>query len=224
MTKSHRKRPYHRPDIHELHSHPGFRQILELDFRDMIPFVLSNIKRKGTVSLLYAVVNAGLLSFIVVYTAGGIMRDEIAWLTAIKQFIAGIFCGSILIIPVHELIHGLAYRILGARKIHFGADLQQLVFYVTADQYPVSGKELYFLAMLPFAAINIICGLTLILLLPQFIILGSFLLLSHNIMCIGDFAVVNYVTQYNVKVYSYDIVSEMKSYFFAENGNTVPVS
>jgi len=224
MTKGHHKGEFHRPDINELRSHPGYRQILVLDFRDMIPFVLSNIKRKSPVSLLYTVVNAGLLLFILIYSASGIIRDEITWSTAIKQFIVGIFCGSILIIPVHELIHGLAYRILGARKIHFGADLQQLVFYVTADQYPVSGKELYFLAMLPFTFINIICGLALVLWLPQFVVLGSFLLLSHNIMCIGDFAVVNYVHQYNVKVYSYDIVGEMKSYFFAENGNTVPVS
>jgi hypothetical protein len=110
----------------------------------------------------------------------------------------------------------MAYRILGARKIRFGADMQQLIFYVTADRYPVSGNELFFLALLPFVAINLMSVLIFILVFPQWILFGSFLLLSHNIMCIGDFAIVNYVYHIPGKVYTFDRMDERKSYFFVK--------
>ena len=208
------KSPY-RPDSDQLLHDPHFRQVLELDFGEMIPFVISNIRRRSFISLFYAGINIGLLFFIVINVAKGLLSDQYTWSMVFKQSIPGIFAGSILIIPIHELLHGLAYRILGARKIHFGADMQQMLFYVTADRYPVSGKELYFLALLPFAAINCIVFL-LLHWLPQTIILWLFTLLCHNIMCIGDFAIVNYVIQYKRRVYSFDMVNERKSYFFEE--------
>jgi hypothetical protein len=216
MIKGSRKKSLHRPEADKLHQDPRFTQILELEFGEMIPFVLTNIKRRSFISVFYAGINIGLLIYILFYTVGGLLGDEITWPSVIKQSLAGIFAGSFLIIPVHELLHGLAYRILGARKIHFGADMNQLIFYVTADRYTVSGSELYFLAMLPFAIINFFTALLIILWLPQSMLFGSFLLLSHNIMCIGDFAIVNYVRQYNSRVFTFDLVKERKSYFFRE--------
>jgi hypothetical protein len=216
MIKGSRKNPLRRPEADKLHHDPRFTQVLELEFGEMIPFVLTHIKRRSFISLFYAGINMGLLIYILIYTVGGLLGNEITWSSVIKQSLAGIFAGSFLIIPVHELLHGLAYRILGARKIHFGADMNQLIFYVTADRYTVSGSELYFLALFPFVIINIITVLLVILWQPQILLFGSFLLLSHNIMCIGDFAIVNYVQQYKSRVFTYDIVKERKSYFFKE--------
>lgn len=216
MTKGASHKSLNRPDSYQLRQDPHFRQILELDFGEMIPFVLSNIKRRSFISLFFAGINIGLLFYIFIYATKGLLGEQFTWLVVIKQSLPGIFAGSFLIIPIHELLHGLAYKILGARKIHFGADLQQLLFYVTADRYPVSGNELYFLALFPFVFINLLAILSLILWLPQYILFGSFMLLFHNVMCIGDYAIVNYVYQYKRRVYTYDIVDERKSYFFEE--------
>jgi hypothetical protein len=215
MTNGASHHTSYRPDSDQLRHDPHFRQILELDFGEMIPFVVSNIRRRSFISLFYAGINIGLLLYIVIFIAKGLLTDQHTWSMVLKQSIPGIFAGSILIIPIHELLHGLAYRILGARKIHFGADMQQMLFYVTADRYPVSGKELYFLALLPFGVINLLVCL-LLLWLPQTILFWSFTLLCHNIMCIGDYAIVNYVIQYKRRVYSFDMVNEKKSYFFEE--------
>jgi len=216
MTTGTGNKGFTRPEAGKLLQDPRFKQILELDFGDMIPFVLSNIKRRSMISILYASVNIGLLLFILVYTVRGLTADEFSWSLVINQSLTGIAAGSMLIIPVHELLHGLAYRILGARKIHFGADMNQMIFYVTADRYPVSGYELYFLAMLPFLVINMITTLVIILWVPQIILFGSLLLLSHNIMCIGDFAIMNYVFHHTNRIFTFDLVKERKSYFFEE--------
>jgi hypothetical protein len=182
----------------------------------MIPFVLSNIQRRSFISLFYVMINIAFLFITFIFVAKGLIRDQFTWSVVLKQSILGIFAGSILIIPVHELFHGIAYRVLGAKRIQFGADMQQLIFYVTADRYPVSGKEIYFLALLPFFTINLVAVLIGVLWWPQWILFGSFMLLCHNIMCIGDFAIANYVNKHKGKVYSYDIVDEKKSYFFEE--------
>jgi len=204
------------PDIEKLHHDPGYRQILELEFSDMIPFVLSNIRKKGLFSILYLTINMAFLAFIILYAIWGLLDMQITWATIIKQTLSGIFAGSILVIPVHEILHGLAYRILGARKIEFGADLQQFIFFVTADRYPVSGNQLYFLAMTPFVVINLVIVAITALVFPQVILFAAFLLLSHNIMCIGDFAIVNYVRLTPGGVITYDETENKRSYFFQE--------
>ena len=120
----------------------------------------------------------------------------------------------VLVIAPHELLHGLAYRIIGARKISFGADLQQFIFYVTASRFPISKHQLVFLAMTPFILINVIVTALTLAWASQFTLFSASLLLCHNIMCIGDYAIVNYVYQQAGKVFSYDVVNERKSYFF----------
>lgn len=216
MTNMSSMRSSQIPDIEKLHHDPGYRQILELEFGDMIPFVLSNIRKKGLFSILYLTINMASLAFIILYAVWGLMNMQITWATIIKQSLSGIFAGSILIIPVHEILHGLAYRILGARKIQFGADLQQFIFFVTADRYPVSGNQLYSLAMTPFVVINIITVSIAALMFPQVILFAAFLLLSHNIMCIGDFAIVNFVRLIPGRIITYDETENKRSYFFEE--------
>ena len=95
--------------------------------------------------------------------------------------------------------------------------MKQFIFFVTADRYPVSGKELYFLALTPFAIINICIIAAIATLFPQGILFAAFLLLSHNIMCIGDFAIANYVYNHaHYRVYTFDETEQKKSYFFEE--------
>jgi len=206
-----------KPDVETLKKDPGYRQVLELDFDDMIPFVLDHIRRRTFFSLLYTALNAALFLFILYVIISGLHDEYLTWPLIIKQSVTGIFAGSILVIPVHELLHGLAYLFLGARKIKFGADLQQFIFYVTADRYPVTGKELYFLALTPFVVINLLTAVVTILWFPQAFLFSTTFLLCHNIMCIGDFAIINCVLQYAPhRVYTFDEIENRKSYFYEE--------
>lgn len=203
-----------KPDVETLKNDHGYDLILELDFNDMIPFVMKSIRRKSAVSFFYAVINLALLSFIVLFLIKGIKNSSLEWRPVLRQMVSGTFAGTLLIIPIHELLHGLVYRIVGAKKIRFGVDLQQFIVFVTADRYPVSGSEIIYLALTPFIVINAITILLIVFCFPHLILFSSFLLLSHNIMCIGDFAVVNFVMQEKMKIYNYDAVDEEKSYFY----------
>jgi hypothetical protein len=208
-----------RPEAEKLVNDPSFRLILELEFDEMIPFVLENIRKRSIISLFYIISNLALLGMIIIYLISAFSRGDITFSILFKQAGLGIVCGSIPVIPLHELLHGLAYRILGARKIRFGSDLKQFIFYVTADRFPVSGPEIYFLAFTPFMVINILLAGVTLLWMPQLILFTLFFLLSHNIMCIGDFAISNYVLKHgDGKVYSYDEIDRRRSYFFEKTG------
>jgi len=204
-----------KPDAESLQKDPGYRMLLELDFEEMIPFVLKNIKRRNGITLMYFTINAATLLFILFYIFWGIRNGIFSGGRILGQIVAGFMAGSILVIPPHELLHGLAYRMLGARKIKFGVDLQQFIFYVTADRIPISKRELTFLALTPFIVINLATiGITMGWFTHLTLFSATFLL-SHNIMCIGDFAMISFVYQNKGKVFSFDDIQNKKSYFFA---------
>jgi len=209
------------PDVKTLQMDPGFRKILELDFDEMIPFVLSNIRKRSLFPLLYLFYNAASTIYIIFYILFGLNSGFLSAGNILGQIVGGILVGSIVVIPPHELLHGLAYRILGARKIRFGIDFRQFIFYVTADRFPISRRELAFLALTPFVVINtVVIGITAIW-VQQYILFTVSLLLSHNIMCIGDFAMIGYAYSIKKELITYDDPENKKSYFYEKYGESL---
>ncbi len=216
MTNTKSKLYRKNPDVEKLQKDPSYRMILDLDFSEMIPFVLSNIQKRSLIPLFYISINAGFLLFIVLFSVWSVRMGSLSAGKIFWQILSGILAGSIAVIPPHELLHGLAYRILGARKIRFGMDLQQFIFYVTADRFPITKRELAFLAMLPFLIINLVLITVTVGWAPQIALFSATLLLSHNMMCIGDFAMISYAFSQKGKLYTYDDTEKKKSYFFEE--------
>ena len=218
MTNTKATESKKKPDAETLQKDPEYRKILELDFSEMIPFVLSNIRKRGVIPLLYMIINAASLLFIIFYTIWSVHSGQLKAGRIFWQIITGIMAGSILVIPPHEILHGLAYRMLGARKIRFGVDLQQFIFYVTADRFPISRRELAFLALTPFIIINMVIIAVTAVWATHITLFSASLLLSHNIMCIGDFAIVSYTFSQKGELYTYDDTDKKKSYFFKREG------
>jgi hypothetical protein len=48
------------------------------------------------------------------------------------------------------------------------------------------------------------------------LLFSTSLLLSHNIMCIGDFAMFSYALRQNGNLYTYDDIGKKKSYFYVK--------
>jgi len=203
-----------RPDVHTLQNENRFRKILELDFSEMTSFVLNHIGGKEKVAVVFMGLNLATAIFILIYIVWGLTTDQLNGGRVFWQILGGIFSGSILIIAPHELLHGLAYRLLGARRIRFGVDFQQFIFFVTADRFPISRNELSFLALAPFVVINAATITMTAIWFSEWTLLSATLLLSHNIMCIGDFALLSFANKHKGKIYTYDEIENKKSYFY----------
>jgi len=100
-------------------------------------------------------------------------------------------------------------------------DLHQFIFYVTADRFPISRNELVFLALTPFIAINISAIVITSLWAHQLTLFTSTLLLSHNTMCIGDFAMIAYAFSRKGELITYDDPQKKRSYFYEKSGKTL---
>jgi len=211
MNRQTRKR---RTGTERLKNDPEYILVKELGFEEMVPFVLENIRKRGWMSFLYIASCSALFLWMVFQVWWILSGDQLGGKQVVGQLILGIVAGSFLVIPVHEVLHGLAYKLVGAKKIIFGSDLKQFIFFVTADRFPVSGPAIIFLALFPFAVINAVTWMMLITWFPDKMIFCGFFLLSHNIMCIGDFAICNYVRLTGGQVYSYDVPEKKMSYFY----------
>ncbi|RLD35672.1 MAG: hypothetical protein DRI73_02155 [Bacteroidetes bacterium] len=141
--------------------------------------------------------------------------NHITWAFFGLSLLFGFLVLPVLLIPVHELIHILAYKVLGAKKIKFGADLSQFIFYVTADRFVTGFRELIFIALLPFFMLS---GL----LLSLFFVFDAWIsfsflcaLFAHGTMCIGDFAMLSFFLENEPSdLLTFDNVDEKKAYFY----------
>jgi len=194
---------------------PEFSLVKELRFNGILEFVLENIRLKNSCTFFYFLFNLLYLSVLIALSIFGFMDDIITFKTYMVWLGWGILAGSILIIPFHEGFHALAFLAIGARKIRFGADLRQMIFYATAENFVAGQKGFTLVALAPFIFINLI-SLT-------FAFFGGFevrlmiisLLLLHNIMCIGDFAMLSFFRENREKeMYTFDDLDTKTAWFY----------
>jgi hypothetical protein len=79
------------------------------------------------------------------------------WLGAVVTFI--------LILPIHELLHGIAIQFVG-HHARYGMDLSKGVLYATADQALFRRNEYIFVALAPFIGITL-AGMALLIVVPS---------------------------------------------------------
>ncbi|NJK97602.1 MAG: DUF3267 domain-containing protein [Bacteroidales bacterium] len=129
--------------------------------------------------------------------------------------LAGFISSFTILVPLHELLHGLAFRIFGARKLKYGKDLKQMMFYVTVDHFVLNRKEFSVLALMPFI------GVTIILLLLEFLLPDKYIwfclsaIFWHATMCVGDFSMLAfYEKNKHIDMFTYDDADNKITFFY----------
>ena len=199
----------------DLKEKPEFTLMDEIDFSSTVPFLMKYIGRFNLTMGFYFIFLAALLSLIVYLNLNFIFQTEMGWNTVIKYSSFGFFIGALPVIPIHELIHGLACRLLGAKKIVYGVEWKHMMFYAAAHNFVMNRKQFAVVALSPF-----------ILITAFFMIsasssegLRSLMWISaaffHGTMCIGDFGLLSFFNENRGKeIYTYDNIHEKKTYFY----------
>lgn len=201
--------------VDDLWNSDKYNHLRTLRYKEIVEFVFENIKLKNGATRWYFTYNLVNLLLLISLTIYGYSIGILIFNTVFKFFLLGLLAGSIAVIPVHEIIHGISYLMQGASKIHFGADFRQMIFYVASDKYILDRKRFFRVALSPFVVINLITILLTINLSAQWCIFTLSFLLFHNIMCIGDFAMVSFFLKHKDKeIYTYDDHQERTSYIF----------
>lgn len=138
-------------------------------------------------------------------------------MTYLVQLFAGLLFAFTLMILLHELLHGLAYKLVGAKKVYFGAILSQFIFYAGSNNEKFNGVQFRFIALVPFAVISALCFCAL-LFFPDYFLGILTVLFIHTLACGGDFAVVNFMQQYDLRrFHTHDSREKATTYFYLED-------
>lgn len=192
----------------------GYVLIDELPHQDLVPFLKRYLKAKTTVVRLYNQLSAAMLALIIGYMAWAYFQHGAKITQGLIQVSYGASI-SFLLIPIHEVLHGLAYRYLGAPKTSYMMNLKKFYFAALADKFVCSAKEFRIVALAPFTVITCLC-LVLALWLPyawSLTVLST--MLTHSLFCSGDFGLLSYLEAHkDSEIVTYDDLSSNSSYFF----------
>lgn len=123
---------------------------------------------------------------------------------------------ALLLIPLHEVLHAIAYKYVGATKTSYMANLKKFYFAAMAHNFVTSRSEFRIVALLPFACISAACIAILPFLPPAWAFTAASTLLTHTVFCSGDFALLSYFEIHQAKrPITYDDAHNKISYFYA---------
>lgn len=194
---------FSKPTIEQLEEETEYEKVLTLPYSDIAPFVIG---RLGTPRLPMIIVwsVAAASAFMIVWFWPG-LRGNSHGQSVISGLIAGLIGLPLLLVPIHEGLHLLPYRLAGARDIRWGADLRQGIIYVTAHRF-VAGLSLFCLvAVTPFLVITSAMVTAMIFSSPWWQWVLSMTVFAHATMCAGDAALLGFMTEFRRRgVYTWD--------------------
>ena len=207
-----------RPTIEELEDGSAYDKVLTLPYNDIASFVIGSLKSFNLPMMTVWVVLA-LTAFLTVWFWPGV-RYAAENPLIIPGLATGLVAVPVLLIPFHEGLHLIAFRVAGAKDIRYGADLRQGIIYVTAHRFVADLRLFSTVAFTPFVIITAIIIVTMIFCSPWWKWVLSLALFTHTTMCAGDTALIGFMGGFRHRnVYTWDDADRKEAYFYA--GKTI---
>ena len=207
-----------RPAIEELEDGSAYDKVLTLPYNDIAPFVIGSLKSFNLPMMTVWVVLA-LTAFLSVWFWPGV-RYAPEHSRIIIGLATGLVEAPVLLIPFHEGLHLIPFRMAGAKDIRCGADLRQGIIYVTAHRFVADLRLFSIVAFTPFVIITAAIIVTMIFCSPWWKWVLSLALFAHTTMCAGDTALIGFMGGFrNRNVYTWDDADRKEAYFYA--GKTI---
>ncbi len=204
------------PTIEALQNSGKFELIAELNHQEIKEFVLHQLMKNTKIIqgfMIYQVVM--IITGIFFFTRSVVLALHNQINPLIYSLAALLFCFTLLIV-IHEMLHGIALKITGARKLHFGGYIKKFIFYAEADRHVLNRKQFELVALAPLVVVKLITliGIILFLYHPVFYFL-IFVMSAHSLFCAGDIGLLSiFYHEPGVEIYTYDLKAEKKSYYF----------
>ena len=197
----------------------------EISHNDMKPFLRREITGNqgwGLIAKMYKAMGLLLVGFALVKAfAPYVTLRETASLEGLGM---GVLFTFTVLIVLHELLHAIAYLLVGARKLSFGMNLKKFLFYVQADKQVLNYKKFMIVALAPVVLVGVVSLAGAIFYYGQplyFFFLVIFGL--HGLFCGGDFGLLCFFeNRKEEEIYTFDVKSEGKTYFYKKKATGPP--
>lgn len=177
---------------------PDFVMLQKIEHNALIPFIQTYLRKKTYSSLFYILANLIIFLSSVVTIFFYVRSGDISIPDSLSHFAYGIAL-SFLLIPLHEYIHVLAYKMLGAKYTSYDVNLKKFYFLAIADRFVANRSEFTIVALAPFVIITLGTSIMICLtpLLWKLIFFGE--LFTHTACCSGDFGFLSYFEYHKKK-------------------------
>jgi len=170
----------------------GYHEFLAFSFDELIEMIGAEIRRKSAPIVAFWVLLA--LALITAIVANVVAIRSSGWYTLSAPVIA--IAGLIAVIPIHELLHAVAFRLAGARHIRFGAKPKYLIFYAVARDFVANYREMRFILFLPAVAITAALAGIGASAPPLTSVSAWWLIFFHMSACAGDFGLASFMRRH----------------------------
>jgi hypothetical protein len=193
----------------------GYQLQTVLQHEELVPFIQDIFKKPNLITRLFIFLNIVLLAWLIGWGVYEIVARDKSFGWVLMQLSLGILL-ILPVIPLHEWLHGLAYKWLGAEKVHYTANFKKFYFTAQAHHFIVGEKGFYWLAFTPFVLINSMTIILMFVLPASYLLLLISFLFMHTTACGGDFALAAYFySRKHTGLITYDDVPSKKTYFYA---------
>lgn len=204
------------PTIDELRDPEKYELIAGINHQQIKEFVIEQLTSESRIIRIYMyyqvlMIVVGLFFF----TRSIVLAIKDSLVPLYYSLAALVFCFSVLIV-IHELLHGIALKLAGARRVTFGGYIRKFIFYAEADQFVINRRQFSFVALAPLVTVKIItlAGMILFFSHPVFYFL-IFTMSAHSLFCAGDIGLLSLFMKYSKQeVFNYDSKAEKTSYYF----------
>ncbi|RZJ29250.1 MAG: DUF3267 domain-containing protein [Flavobacterium sp.] len=190
----------------------GYRPLEKMEHSQLMSFVTPYLNKTNWATIVFASVSIIFLISIALFSVVVIHLERSAFCLL---YVFGGFLAAYALIPIHEFIHAIAYKIVGARTVLYDVNLKKFVFLTIADNFVASRKEFTIVAAAPFVVITSALFLLLIFfrIHLQLFVLG--MLFIHTLFCIGDFGLMSFLASHKEKkVVTYDDKASKQTLFY----------
>src|SRR6201989_3055301 len=132
----------------------GYVLLDEMNHVKIKPFVKNYITKKTRFSYIYYLSVLLSFSFLLFFC----VKLHLSENYPVSRILLRVALGILLIlalVPIHELIHGLAYKLLGAKNTSYDVHLKKFYFLAIADKFVTSEREFKIIALAPFLIISV---------------------------------------------------------------------
>ena len=206
-------------------NNPAFEQIEVIEHSNLKPFLRREIignQGWGLIAKMYQGMGLLLVAFALVKAFAPYLRTRetisLEWMGW-----GVLFCITALIV-IHELLHAIAYLIVGARKLSFGMNLKKFMFYVQADKQVLNYKQFMIVALAPAVVVGVVSLAGAIYFYGQPLYYSFMVIFGlHGLFCGGDFGLLCFFeNRKEEEIYTFDVKSEGKTYFYKRKQITAP--
>jgi hypothetical protein len=204
-----------RPEHHLLEEGKGYRLVLEIKHAEILDFIMQHLRPVSFPLLFFYLFNGFILLGLVARIVFSIWDGTISFWLSLGAFMGGTIFFLLILIPLHELIHLLTFKLLGAKQTRVFAQWEKFLFYAVADKFVMNYKEFIWLALPPFVLLNSLLLLALLMIHGpvQYAIWSA--LIFHSTGCIGDFVLIAYLSDKNRRHYlSFDDLQKGVTLFY----------